>query len=466
MSHLGFVERPLKSLLEAADWHDAPLERLTIEHFSPVLATAWPIAPMASAAIAAVGLAASRLHELRCGERHHIHLDTRCAELAMASSTYLLVDGQAAKFRDPFTGFYRAAEGGWVYLHGNFPHLRNGLLAMLKVDNSPGDIRAAVARRAAGDLEAEAISLGLCAARVRNRAEWTGELQAQRETSCPPLQINCLGSTPRRDFPPAGERPLSELRMLDLSRVIAGPMAGRTMAEHGATVLRVASPKLPFIESLVIDTGFGKHSTFLDLGEETGRRTLLGLVESCDVFLDAYRPSALAARGLGAADLSLVRPDLVSVSLSAFSRGGPWAGRRGYDSLVQSTMGMASSSPDDTPGLLPCQPLDYITGYLAAFAALVGLIRRHQEGGRWHASLSLSATAAWMWRMRDELGDNLDPPAANPQTADVLAFSDVYETDFGSVTALRPPLRMNRVGTEWSRVPVPLGRDPARWPHG
>lgn len=461
---LGAAEGPLCDLLSSAGWHDAPVERLSIEERPKVLATPWPIAALASAALGAVGLAASRIHELRTGERRRVTLDTRSAELAMASSSYLLVDGKPAKFRDPFTGYYPAADGDWVYLHGNFPHLRDGLLAMLGVYNEPEAIRAAVAARKAGEIEAEAIARGLCAARVRDRADWMREPQAAVESSLPPLRIDRLGDAPQHALPPGRQRPLDGLRMLDLSRVIAGPMAGRTMAEHGATVMRIAAPTLPYIQSLVIDTGFGKHSAFLDLKEAADRETLLSLAAGCDVMLDAYRPGALAARGLDAAALTGIRPDLVSVSLSAFSASGPWAGRRGYDSVVQSTMGMTVSRAGDVPRLLPCQPLDYLTGYLAAFAAMLCLIRRHEEGGRWHAALSLAATAGWMWRMRDRLGDDPAHPDANPDFAAVEDLSDVHDTAFGGITALRPALRIEGIETGWSRVPVPLGSDPPRWP--
>ncbi|CAH0343163.1 CoA transferase [Rhizobium sp. CECT 9324] len=453
----------LGALLAEVGWSDAPLDRLLIETRPKVLATPWPIATMACMALGAVGLAASRIHELRTGERRTVHLDTRAAELAMASSSYLQVDGRPVKFRDPFTGFYRASNGEWVYLHGNFPHLRDGLLAMLDVENDPDAIRAAVLEREAGDIEAEAILRGLCAARVRTRADWLAEPHADALTKIQIVRMERVGDAPVMALEDGGAG-LSGIRMLDLSRVIAGPMAGRTMAEHGATVLLIASPRLPFIQSLVIDTGFGKHSVHIDLDDQEGPAMLRGLLVDADVFLDAYRPGALSARGFGAQQLGGMKPGLVSISLSAFSDRGPWSGRRGYDSLVQATMGMTSQSDGLPPQLLPCQPLDYLTGYLAAFAAMLGLIRRHEEGGRWHASLSLAATAQWMWRLRAQAGDDAVHPAANPTAAGISDLLAVHDTAFGSVTALKPALRMDGVPLVWSRVPAQLGSDPASWP--
>ena len=461
---LGAAERPLRSLLGSVGWEDAPIERLAIQERPKALATPWPIAALGSAALGAVGLAASRIHELRTGERSPVSLDTRAAELAMASSSYLLVDGKPAKFRDPFTGFYLAADGQWVYLHGNFAHLRDGLLAMLGAVNEEESVRAAVAERTAGDIEAEAIRRGLCAARVRQRKDWLREKQAVAVVAQPPVLVEKIAATPPAPLPPGGDRPLSGLRMLDLSRVIAGPMTGRTMAEHGATVMRIASPSLPSITSLVIDTGFGKHAAFADLETEEGRASLQALCADADVFLDAYRPASLSGRGFGAADLRRFNAHLVSLSLSAFSPRGPWWERRGYDSLVQATMGMAMEQAGQRPTLLPCQPLDYLTGYLAAFGAMVALIRRHEEGGRWQVTLSLAATAHWMWRMRDELGDDAAYPPANPDLAAVADLLETHDSDFGRVTALMPALRLDGERARWSRMPVPLGRDPARWP--
>lgn len=461
---LGAAERPLRDLLKATGWDDAPIERLTIEERPKVLATSWPIAPLAAAVLGAVGLAASRIRELRTGARPRVSLNMREAELAMASSSYLLVDGKPAKFRDPFTGFYEAAGGEWVYLHGNFPHLRDGLLALLGVANDADAVRAAVAERRAGDIETEAIRRGLCAARVRTRADWRREPQAAAIATQP---LVCLEQSraAAMPLPPGGERPLSGLRMLDLSRVIAGPMAGRTMAEHGATVMRVSSPRLPSIPSLVIDTGFGKHAAFCELDTAEGRASLQALAADADIVLDAYRPSSLRGRGFGPEDFGQLNPHLVHLSLSAFSLQGPWQGRRGYDSLVQATTGMAMEGREGRgPALLPCQPLDYLTGYLAAFAAMLALIRRHETGGRWHATLSLAATAHWMWRMRDTLGEDAAHPPANPDLAAVADLLETHDTAFGRVTALRPVLRFDGVRAVWSRTPVPLGSDPACWP--
>lgn len=459
------VEALLDDLLQQAGWDSAPLDRLHLEWDRKVLATPWPIAPMATAALAAVGLAASHIETLRTGKRPDVRLSSRAAELAMCSSSYLQRDGRNAKFRDPFTGFYPARNGEYVYLHGNFPHLRDGLLNMLGVGNDPEAVRLAVAARDASDIEAEAIERGLCAAKVRSREQWQATPLAGAVSGAPVLSVVPCGDAPRRAWPPEGNgTALQRLKVLDFSRVIAGPMAGRTLAEHGATTMLVSRPDLPFIESLVIDTGFGKLSSHLDLRDPADYRTLLSLLDDADIFIDAYRPQSLSRRGLTRQAMFARRPGLVSGDLSAFPGGTAWAGRRGYDSVVQATMGLAMPGRNGEPALLPCQPLDYLTGYLAAFGAMVALIRSAETGGSWAVDLSLAATANWMWMWRDQLGDDTDVPVANPATEDIADLMAEYETPFGLVRALSPALQIGPAPARWQRGPVRLGSDQPRWP--
>lgn len=464
---LDAIDAILAELLDLTEFEDAPLDRLEIVEREKVLATPWPIAPVATATLAAVGLAASHIHERRTGEKRAVTIDTRAAEIAMASSSYLEIDGKNAKFRDPFTGLYEAAGGEWVFLHGNFPHLRQGLLDILEVPNEPDAIRAAVSHWDAAELEGAAVRRNLCAARVRERGDWETTAQARAMRDLPPVAITPSASTPALGWP-AGRReterlPLSGYRMLDLSRVIAGPMAGRTIADLGADVLLVSGPRLPSIESLVIDTGFGKRSCEIDLADPHGFECLRALAGGADILLDAYRPGALAGRGFDRALLQETRPGLVHVSLNAFSHAGPWAARRGYDSLVQATMGMALADPASRPALLPCQPLDYLTGYLAAFGAMVALIRRAGEGGSFAVDLSLATTAQWMWRWRDALGDDIVVPRANPAPDDISDLTEFHDTAFGHVRAVRPAFSLAGNLAGFRAPPVPLGSDRATW---
>ena len=457
----------LHSIFASLDGSPMSPDRLMIRTGPDVLATSVPIEDMASGALGAVGLAVDAVWQARGGARQMVTVDRVAAGLSMESSDYLRVDGQKLDGWDPVTGFYPARNGAWVYLHGNFAHLRDGLLDLLQVPNE----REAIAHKISGwdavALEAEAIERGLCASVVRSRESWKAHAQHDPVAALPLIEIEKIGEAPPEPLPPA-HRPLEGIRLLDLSRVIAGPMAGRTFAEHGATVMRVASPKLPALESLVINTGLGKRSCFIDLTQPDEADRLRTLIGQADVFLDGYRPGSLEARGFGPAQLAALRPGIISVSLDAWSRSGPWHHRRGYDSLVQAATGLAMADSPETsqekPKRLPCQPLDYLAGYFAAIGALVALKRRAREGGSWRVAVSLARTAEWIWDMTDLMGRKTEVPAASLSETEIDQFKQSLDSPFGQLSVLKPALSLSETPPGWSSPPVPLGTHPAAWP--
>jgi crotonobetainyl-CoA:carnitine CoA-transferase CaiB-like acyl-CoA transferase len=283
----------------------------------------------------------------------------------------------------------------------------------------------------------------------------------------PLLEISRIGDAPVEAIGAKGERPLSGVRVLDLSRIIAGPVAGRTLAQHGADVLLINGPHLPNIAPLVIDNGRGKRSATLDLRDANGRASLTALLKDADVFLQSYRPGSLAARGFGAEEAARARPGVVYVTVSAYGHEGPWAGRRGFDSLVQSASGIAwtealaeGAGGPFRPRHLPCQALDHATGYLAAFGAMVALQRRAAEGGSWRVRVALAATGRWLQSMGQvENGQQAHDPSLD-EVRDVLQTMD---SPFGVLTCTQPPERMSLTPPFWSRPPVPVGTDQAQW---
>jgi crotonobetainyl-CoA:carnitine CoA-transferase CaiB-like acyl-CoA transferase len=454
--------RALQSILDSVGWHDAPLDTLHITPAANVLPTRLPIGPLATAALGASGLAAATLWQQRGGRPQQVGIDMRAATLGMATSNYLRVNGKPVKAFDPITGYYPVRDG-WVYLHGNFAHLRDGLLQLFGVPNDADALRKVLAGWSAADVETATGARGLCGVAVRDRAAWAAHPQAQATATLPLIEITRIGDAPPRK-PAPGPRPLSGLRVLDLSRVIAGPMATRTLAEHGATVLLVSAPHLPSIESLVIDTGFGKHATMLDLTTTAGSATLRELAGSADVFLNAYRPGTLEQRGFSAAAMAQLRPGMVYVTISAFSRAGPWAQRRGYDTLVAASSGLTWNNDHQPPARLPCQPLDYLTGYLGALGAMVALQRQAREGGSWHVQLSLERTSAWIWAMTDQLGLEPTSTTAIPAEQDVDDLYAESASAFGQLRFLKPVAQLPLTPARWERGPVRLDSDPAHWP--
>ncbi|MFC7553594.1 CoA transferase [Pseudoroseomonas wenyumeiae] len=363
----------------------------------PALPSSFAVGTAAQASIAAMALAAASLHHQRGGPPQRVAVEMRHAAAEFRSERLFRVDGrEAPELWDAIAGLYPTADG-WVRLHTNFPHHRDGVLRLLGVEND----RAAVARallgwqaRAFEDAAAEA---GLCVAALRSFAEWDaspgaggGGLAGLRYPyrRCPAPAL------------PAAARPLQGLRVLEMTRIIAGPVAGRALAAHGADVLLITAPHLPAVAPLVIDTGRGKRSAQLDLRQPEGHARLEALAREADVFLQSYRPGALAAHGFGPERLTALRPGIVHASLSAYGWDGPWQGRRGFDSLVQTASGFnraeAEAAGDSKPRPLPAQALDHASGYLLAFGILAALHRRAAEGGSWQVRVSLAATGRWL----------------------------------------------------------------------
>lgn len=455
------ARRVLAAIAAETGWAAQP-DALEIVDGPAAIASTLPLSDIAAGVHGALAIAAAKFHQLRGGAALTPFVDRRRAGLALAGNEYLTIDGEAPATWDPITGYYRTADDGWLYLHGNFQHLRDGLLALFGAGNERADMAAKLAEWSAAAAEEAAQTRGLCAMRLRTRAEWEAHPQQAALAKQPLICFAPLGRPDERTPPPAGARPLDGVRVLDLSRVIAGPMAGRALAELGADVLHISGPHLPFIEPLVVDTGFSKRNAHVDLREAAGREALCALIRTADVMIDAYRPDALAARGFGAKALAALNPGLVHVSLSAFSAIGPWGGRRGYDSYVQAGVGMATARADTPPRRLACQPLDYLTGALGAFAAILGLIRRADDGCA--ATLSLARTAIWLWEMADLLGPEPAPPARNPTIAETAAEGALFAcpSDFGALRALAPPWGFREIAPVLA-PPRRLGADAPRW---
>lgn len=433
----------------------------------PVLPTRFRVGEAAAAAMVGVGLAAAHVWEQRGGRPQRLAIDVRGAAASLLSFALLRAPGLSlAREAPPTVALYRCGDGGWVHLHGGFPHLHEGTLALLGCSSDAEAIGTAVAGWRAQDLENALAERGLCGARLRSAAEWRAHAQGIALRRVPVVEILRLAEAPPSPLPGrragvAGARPLGGVRVLDLTRVLAGPTCARTLAEHGAEVLHVRSPRLPFIEPFVIDTNPGKRSCHLDLDRAEDRERLQQLVRGADVFSQGYRAGALAGRGLSAEDLAALRPGIVVVSIDCYGHEGPWARRPGWEQLAQTVSGMAHEhGGTESAAIVPAAVADYTTGHLAALGVICALARRASEGGSWHVRVSLARTAMWILSL-PRVGDDTSPSGLD--TAVIEAHQIRTESAWGPLTRLGPILRMSETPPHWSRPPVPLGQDPPRW---
>ncbi len=439
---------------------------LEISGDDPVLKSRLHLGEGTATVIGLVGQEASRIGALRGLPGQRLRVDVRHAAACLQSFLLLQIDGgivpllgrrEGAKL----TNIFRCADGRYIQLHTSFGP-PEAILSVLGLagDADEEEVVRAVARRPAGELEDALSALGLCAAVCRSASEWARHPQGLALANRPPVEVTRIGEGPPMPFAPA-DRPLAQVRVLDLTRVLAGPTVARTLAEHGAEVLHVSSPHLPTITLFEIDTGHGKRQAHLDLRRPNDARLLRRLVSGADVFSQGFRHGALARRGFGPEELAHLRPGIVYVSENTYGQEGPWRDRPGWEQLAQATTGVAAAHGGGRPALLPAAMADYVTGYLGALGAMIALRRRATEGGSFLVETSLARTAMWML----SLGADLNPAAAEG-LGNTLTLMDEQETAYGPLGFLRPALEMSASPPRWE-VPVrPLGSDEPEWSPG
>jgi crotonobetainyl-CoA:carnitine CoA-transferase CaiB-like acyl-CoA transferase len=429
------------------------------------LPSSFRIGAAARTAIGAAGLAAAAHWQAKTGRWQQVAVDARHAAIEFRSERYLRIDGAgAASLWDAIAGLYRAGDGRHVRLHTNFPHHRQAVLDVLGVDPAREAVQAALGSWSAFDFEAAAMAAGGVVAALRTAEEWAAHGQGRALAELPVLTIERIGDAPPRPLA-AGDRPLSGQRVLDLTRIIAGPVAGRTLAAHGADVMLISAPDLPHIDWLAKDTGRGKLSASADLKTVAGRETLGHLVDEADILIDGFRPGATAARGFGPEAVAERRPGIVYVSLSAYGAEGPWADRRGFDSLVQTVSGFnhaeGEAAGTGAPKELPCQALDHAAGYLLAFGAMMARLRQAREGGSWLVRGSLAQTGRWIWQ-QGRVANGFATP--EPKPTEVAALLETSASPFGEVRAVSHAARLSETPARWVRPTVPLGSQEPNWP--
>ncbi|MGV8857306.1 CoA transferase [Rhodoglobus sp.] len=395
------------SLLDTA-WQslgeDAAALALVRDHGTAVpLSGALPSGRFVHDAIAAASFSASLLAARRVGcAVPSVELTPLKVATAVTSDKHFRLNGEPVSAWAELSGFWPCSDG-WVRTHANYPHHRSALLRALGLADDTGadEFMLALHPMVAAEVESAVVAAGGVATVVRTAKEWAAHPQAQAIADLPVVELTSLGDTePAQLMDSAVDAPLAGVRVLDLTRVIAGPVAGRTLALWGADVLRIDSPRHPEIDWQHLDTGAGKRSALLDLDDSAARATFEKLLETADVVLTAYRPGSLDRFALSPAALAERRPGVIVGRLSAWGTVGPLAERRGFDSIVQAATGIAMEEGTGTPGALPAQALDHAAGYLLAAGVTSAVRRRIDAGHSWLVEVSLARLATELLQQR------------------------------------------------------------------
>lgn len=390
---------------------------------------------------------------LACGPQEQFHSESSSVAAAFASLDHLRIDGRKPEGFAPLSGYFPARDG-WVRLHANYPHHARALSGALGCD-SKEELIGAIASSSAADVAQRVTDAGGLAVTVRSPQDWRQSPEGRFVDSQPWIRFHLVDAVgPALE---AGRR-LTGVRILDLTRVIAGPVATRFLALFGADVLRIDPPAMPELIDQYIDTGFGKRSATADFADPAQREKLAALLEHADVLVMGYRPGALEKFGLDPHALRERYRSLVIVTLDAWGDDGRWGDRRGFDSLVQAAVGIAQRygrpEPDAgwRPGALPVQALDHSTGYGVAAAVLALLARRATAGAGW-AHMSLARTAHLL----------LDLPAGDGDRRELEVPREETESPFGHLSFAAPPVFADGHRIGYRGAPGPYGSDPLEW---
>ncbi|MES2130376.1 MAG: CoA transferase [Pseudomonadota bacterium] len=426
---------------------------------SDALRSVFPVTDFASASLGAAGAAMADLVDTQYGAAPPVSVDRRLASLWFGWS--LRPDGWTLPPAwDPVAGDYRTQDG-WIRLHTNAPHHRDAALAVLGVPAEREAVARAVANWQADALEAAVVAKNGCAAAMRSATAWAQHQQGVAVAAEPLIAIARTDAVAQPVWAFTPERPLAGIRVLDLTRILAGPIATRFLAGFGAEVLRI-DPIGWEEPGVAPEVTVGKRCARLDLRDASGREALVALLREADVLVHGYRADALEKLGLGTEARRHIRPGLVDVCLNAYGWSGPWQYRRGFDSLVQMSAGIADAGMRlfgaDKPTPLPVQALDHATGYLMAAAAVNGLARRLRDGAGFNARLSLARSALLLQSVAPARpGSAMDPA----RDADYPTLPEA--TSSGPAHRLLAPVSVDGAPLRWDSPATDLGSASATW---
>jgi crotonobetainyl-CoA:carnitine CoA-transferase CaiB-like acyl-CoA transferase len=448
-------------------------EEVTIIGADPVFSTRFKIGETCAAVLGGVGVAVTDIWEMKTGRRQKVSIDVRHAAAGLRSSAYLQRPGADGAFTPVVNKDHEAMraitqpwptkDGRWVLPHFGLPNLQERMQNLLGCELNPESVAKAVAKWDALDLEAAIEEARVCGGMVRSNDEWLAHPHGRALAAKPIVEIIKIGDSDPEPLPRDG-RPLSGIRALDLTRILAGPMAARTLAEHGADVMMVKAERLPQIPEHVLDTSHGKRSCFLDLAQSEDASRLKVLVKGADVFSQAYRPGMIGKFGFGPEEVAALRPGIIYASINCYGADGPFSHRGGWEQVAQTMTGLChegrTAARPNGPALLPAAACDYTTGYLAAYGILLALAKRARDGGSYHVSVSLCQSGMFIYRQGKVAfpGLGLDLSAAE---LDAIRIESRPKS--GPLRHLGPILEFSEAQPHWTRPTPQLGGDAPEW---
>ena len=425
---------------------------------SGALPSAFAVTDLAGSSVAAAGQAISELLHQQTGHLPDLEVDRRLASFWFATSIRP-VGWSVPPLWDPVAGDY-ATRDGWIRLHTNAPHHRAAAESVLGVCADRAAMAGKVAQWAKNELEQAVVDAGGCAAQMRTRDQWQAHPQGQAVNAEPLILFTNDPGQSRKPWTGSVARPLAGIKVLDLTRVLAGPIASRFMAGLGADVLRIDPPAWNE-PGVVPEVTLGKRCARLDLHDKSDRAVFECLLKDADILLHGYRADALQRLGFGTNQRRQLNPRLIDVCLNAYGWSGPWQNRRGFDSLVQMSSGIAEAGMHwksaDKPTPLPVQALDHATGYLMAASAIRLLAQRLSDGTGGSARLSLARTA----KLLIEQGADPDESLRGEDQQDLGTL--VEQTSWGAAHRLQVLVKIIGTPLQWTLPATELGSHPAQW---
>lgn len=430
-----------------------------------------PLDEIIAGVLGAQGHLIAQIWDLRNGGKQEIDVNILHSYLSLISVGFVRQNGYILPFDEttiPTTSIYKGLNERYIFLHGGYPKLRDRILLTLNCPNEVEHIAKTVSKWDVFELEEAIAKNHGCAGAIRSAEEWKAHPQGKILNAFEPLIVNTLGETDPIPFRP-GERPLSGIRVLDLTHVIAAPTSARILAEQGADVLHITAPHLPKILPVSVDTGRGKRQTSLDLRLDADKNKLRELIKGADVFVEGWRPGKMNGFGFSPQEVIKIKPGIIYVSLSCYGVRGPWGGRPGWEQLGQSVSGLVHDNRDKdgvpielshSHGIFPC---DYTTGNLAAVGILAGLIKRHHVGGSYHIHISLTRTGMWLQSMHAYMSGEARPIKVPLSENELEKYLEYIDGPMGHIRYLKPVLQYTKTHGYFKLSSLYEGSGPAQW---